>query len=355
MKKVQLFFVVFVLGVLFFVGGTIFYFVSSINPNSSSSSYLVLFDANGGKVNIEKKKVVLGNSYGELPVPVKDGYTFDGWFTSLDGGDKITEESTIVNTKNHTLYARWTFNIYGLEPIVNVNNTSVESGDYFGTLYSSSKYINVLNFNSFGDVSIYNGNEGMLQFDEDGALVLDEDNAIAVLDVDKKYNVGDVYSISLTVYGDISQGGGIGEEYARTISAISSVENNYLSWIGIYKNYLHVYSYVKFGAQYAVADAVNTRGFASIDISAYAGSIINIQVVGVRDKKTKVYINGNLVSEFSSGVDKLEYDHLTLGDLRVGRNLKFTGKIYDFAIFDKALSDEQVISNYKNTKAYVAE
>lgn len=353
MKKVQLIFAIFILGVLSFVGGTIFYFASSINPNSSSSSYLVLFDANGGKVSFENKKVILGNKYGELPVPVKDGYTFDGWFTSLDGGDKVTEETTIVNGKNHTLYARWTFNIYDLEPIVNVNNTSVESGEYFGTLYSSSKFINVLYFNNFGDINVYNGNDGMLQFDEEGALVLDDDNAIAVLDVDKKYNIGGVYSISVTVHGDISQGGGLGGEYARTIAAISSVQNNYLSWIGIYKNYLHVYSYVKFVPQYATVENVNTRGFASIDISDYAKDVFNIQVVGVRDKKTKVYINGNFVLEFSSGVDELDYDHLTLGDLRVGRNLKFIGKIYDFAIFDKSLTDEQVISNYKNTKAYI--
>ena len=44
----------------------------------------------------------------------KDGYTFDGWFTSLDDGDKVTDDSTISINKNHTLYAMWTFNIYDL-------------------------------------------------------------------------------------------------------------------------------------------------------------------------------------------------------------------------------------------------
>ena len=47
-------------------------------------------------------------SFGTLPVPTRDGYTFDGWYTSQTGGREITS-STIVDG-NITLYARWTKN-----------------------------------------------------------------------------------------------------------------------------------------------------------------------------------------------------------------------------------------------------
>jgi len=349
-KKVKIAGFIFLLGAVFFIFGTLGYLFSSNGGSISGNTCLVEFDANGGSVNLKKKKVVINNVYGELPVPEKKGYTFDGWFTEKEDGEKIDEKSIVTNEKNHVLYASWTYNIYDLDPIVSVNTTSKESGDYFGGLYSSSKYTGDMK-SEFYTEDMYSDNSGNLQYDNEGALVLDNNNPIAILDVDKKYLVADTYSISTTIYGDYSQGGGDAGEYANGVATISGKMSHYLCWIGIYKNYLHVYSYIITNPDYAVAYPTAKRGFASIDISSYAGQTININVVGVRDKKTKVYINGAMVSDFASGSDVLEYDHLVLGDLRPGRNLKFTGKIYDFAIFDKELTKEQVKSNFENSKA----
>jgi len=43
--------------------------------------------------------------YGNLPVPIKKGYRFKGWYTAKKNGKKI-EKSTICR-KNSTLYAQW--------------------------------------------------------------------------------------------------------------------------------------------------------------------------------------------------------------------------------------------------------
>ena len=69
--------------------------------------YAVSFDASGGSVSVPEKQVVFGETYGTLPIPTQENYTFDGWFTSSDGGERITESTTVSAALDHTLYARW--------------------------------------------------------------------------------------------------------------------------------------------------------------------------------------------------------------------------------------------------------
>ena len=64
---------------------------------------IVTFDANGGTCDTKSKTVTLGSPYGELPTPIRTGYTFKGWYTSAEGGIKITADDTVINSANHTL------------------------------------------------------------------------------------------------------------------------------------------------------------------------------------------------------------------------------------------------------------
>ena len=70
----------------------------------------VSFDANGGAVDKTSSIVFYGQKYGELPVPTRDYYTFQGWYTEADGGIEITEEAPVTVLVNQTLYAHWTPN-----------------------------------------------------------------------------------------------------------------------------------------------------------------------------------------------------------------------------------------------------
>ena len=68
----------------------------------------VTFNANGGAVSPATRVVEKGKTVGDLPVPTRSGYSFVGWFTSANGGAKVTT-ATVV-TGNVTYYAQWTKN-----------------------------------------------------------------------------------------------------------------------------------------------------------------------------------------------------------------------------------------------------
>ena len=51
------------------------------------TSYTITFNANGGSVSQATKFVVNGEKYGELPIPTRTGYTFNGWFTGSATND----------------------------------------------------------------------------------------------------------------------------------------------------------------------------------------------------------------------------------------------------------------------------
>ncbi len=76
----------------------------STGGGHSSSSYLVKFDTNGGST-IATKTVKRNGTIGTVAEPVKEGFTFGGWYT-----DKSLTKEFDLNTKivsSITLYAKW--------------------------------------------------------------------------------------------------------------------------------------------------------------------------------------------------------------------------------------------------------
>ena len=74
----------------------------------TAKEYTVTFNPNGGSVTTSDKKVTYDSVYGDLPVPTRVGYTFDGWFTEQEDGTQIMANSTVEITGNQTLFAHWT-------------------------------------------------------------------------------------------------------------------------------------------------------------------------------------------------------------------------------------------------------
>ncbi len=70
------------------------------------NSGYVYFYNNEHDYKIGSKTASLGSTYGTLATPTRDGYTFDGWYTSASGGTKITSSTAFTGTT--TLYAHWT-------------------------------------------------------------------------------------------------------------------------------------------------------------------------------------------------------------------------------------------------------
>lgn len=107
--------------------------------------YTVTFNPNGGDnlPSYERtKEVTTGDTYGDLPVPYRDGYHFDGWYTSSSGGDLVTSSTKVTKTANHTLYAHWiqiktynvTFNANGGTLDASERTAEVTVGQTYGYL-----------------------------------------------------------------------------------------------------------------------------------------------------------------------------------------------------------------------------
>lgn len=71
-------------------------------------SYTISFDANGGTVIPVTSITDAGAKLTSLPTPTRDGYTFDGWYTVADGGEKVDESN--IYSADTTLFAHWTEN-----------------------------------------------------------------------------------------------------------------------------------------------------------------------------------------------------------------------------------------------------
>lgn len=78
----------------------------------TAEQYTVYFIYNGGSASTAQRTVIYGTTYGTLPTSTRTGYTFDGWYTSQVGGDKVSSSTEVTATSDHYLYAHWTVNNY---------------------------------------------------------------------------------------------------------------------------------------------------------------------------------------------------------------------------------------------------
>ena len=68
--------------------------------------YKITYNVNGGnQLSPDYKKVSYGDFIGELPEPTREGYIFNGWYTSISSGIKVT--SNYVPNSDMTVYASW--------------------------------------------------------------------------------------------------------------------------------------------------------------------------------------------------------------------------------------------------------
>jgi uncharacterized repeat protein (TIGR02543 family) len=89
----------------------------------TAKTYTVTFDANGGTCSTANKTVTYDSTYGDLPTPTREGYTFAGWFTTTSGTTQVTSTTTVAITDAQTLYAHWTANKYAVTATAGDNGT----------------------------------------------------------------------------------------------------------------------------------------------------------------------------------------------------------------------------------------
>ena len=79
---------------------------TDIKATYTINSYTLTFNANGGNVEPQSKQINYNEKYGQLPIPNKENKNFIGWFTELDAGTKV-DENTLIIADNVTIYAHW--------------------------------------------------------------------------------------------------------------------------------------------------------------------------------------------------------------------------------------------------------
>ena len=136
--------------------------ITNVTANQSCTitltpeSYTLTLDANGGSASTTTKTVTFDSTYGDLPTPIRPGYTFNGWYTTISGGTKIESTTQVKTSSNHTLYANWTLNTYTVT--LNVTNGTVEPSNvtvgYYGTatftVRPKSGYLTEMSTNTCG-------------------------------------------------------------------------------------------------------------------------------------------------------------------------------------------------------------
>jgi len=79
-------------------------------------AFKVTFDSRGGSlldpIYVQEDSTII------IPVATKDGYTLEGWYTSLNGGVTLDEKWSFTTSLVHneiSLYAKWEINLYDIE------------------------------------------------------------------------------------------------------------------------------------------------------------------------------------------------------------------------------------------------
>ncbi|MCI6572756.1 MAG: BspA family leucine-rich repeat surface protein, partial [Firmicutes bacterium] len=161
---------------------------------STTGTYNIRFDNDYGETIWVKNFYVVeetqltsyvsnNGTYGSLPTPTREYYTFSGWYTAPTGGTNVTETTKISSLNNVTLYAHWTEATYtitidhnngtGSTSTIHVPQDPKKQRDYIASLpsisYSGYKFYGLSDSNT-----AYNASQNLisnLAFSESGLML----------------------------------------------------------------------------------------------------------------------------------------------------------------------------------------
>ncbi|MFP4287597.1 MAG: InlB B-repeat-containing protein, partial [Candidatus Izemoplasmataceae bacterium] len=172
----------------------------------------ISFNSNGG-TNHPAITQEVGTTLPNLPTPVKEGYTFQGWYTSNSLTNAFT--STTMPESNKTLYAKWEAMTTSLDLVLQVlvDDYDFECDDTNCILSIASTtayffHINTLEF-SFRTTTNEGGSTTYRQLEE--VLIIDKNYAVRYLyELEEDYGIYYYTNFTLT-------GNAITENYRVTL------------------------------------------------------------------------------------------------------------------------------------------
>lgn len=125
--------------VMYDLGDTI---TSNLTTNDSLKLYTVwkadevtvVYDTVGGNT-LDSSIVNFGEKYGNLKTPVKDGYSFEGWYRTYNEetneySDLIEAASIVTEKQAHTVYAKWSEDVFEIKYHSNYGEDEIVSKNY---------------------------------------------------------------------------------------------------------------------------------------------------------------------------------------------------------------------------------
>lgn len=135
---------------------------STDNTVNSADNFTVRIKIEQGSTKTEYSpagKVVTDTVYGSLPVPVREGYSFAGWYTDESLTTKVTADSEV---SSRILYAKWTPNAYSIsyDNMISINewanygnsaNTAGDAANGFVDYDSVTSSVKITSANNQGE------------------------------------------------------------------------------------------------------------------------------------------------------------------------------------------------------------
>ena len=126
----------------------------TLNAKGNIKGYTVTFDPNGGYVDRSSKRVKYGTTYGNLPTPTREGYTFKGW----NGKNLVNIENHNVTISNYYYEDRIPTPEYALKPNTEYTLTfDYQINSANNSIYSSVGYGSIGFQKDIKSSSIYSG------------------------------------------------------------------------------------------------------------------------------------------------------------------------------------------------------
>ena len=102
-------------------------YISNVEWIPAPANVTVVFDGEGGLMDGDEsveKSFATGEPYGALPMPIREGRTFEGWFTA--GGELVVASDYVIPNATN-LSARWSAKLDGVEGEIVKGNDGIYS------------------------------------------------------------------------------------------------------------------------------------------------------------------------------------------------------------------------------------
>ena len=277
------------------------------------------------------------------------------------------ETGEVISVNGYKMYAGtddelhvYSFNYSGSNNEKNLAMEGLLSGINGSSIRAEYKYGELIPIKEHAESGwtegvIENNYVNKYTYDAYGGAKLDLYTNILSMPIDETKEINKKFSINITFKADLMDTNQGKPHYGGTslgacLLAISDLNGKDVCSVRLRKGLMTVITFRSNGTPESDYNIGEKQGYAVIDIKQFDNKFINLNIVAEREGKTKVYINGQLVSTFDSGKEVYTYKSCTIGDLRAGRGMKFIGSIYNFGLYGILLSESQVAQNWEYTK-----